>query len=583
MKVAVPPLIHVFARAPGARPFVTVLSLFIAGVVDVMGMSMIIPFVATMSSPGSGAPTRLGALGTALLDRLNIPHDMSLILLCIAAAMVLKSLLVLMAMRVVSSSVAQVGLNLRRRLLDAMIRADLGFFAVQHPGRIANVLVNDVTNAASAYNQSALAVAEILKLVAILTIAALISGWLLLAALLVAIVATYMLDTFMRLRKRTRTGQYEVSDDLQRRTEDVFAGIKVLKGMERIAPSRRRLEDNMTRLRREVLRHQATRHTLNATQDIFMALALCGGIYVCVTWIRIGTAELIVLATLFIFMTNALRLLQGILHSFREMLPGFAACEAILAEAEKHAETDKGQRPPQFDKAIVFNEVSFSHGDRLILNGVSFEIAAGTIAVLEGESGVGKTTTIDLIVGFHRPRSGSILVDGVPLEEISTSQWRSTIGYVPQELVLVDGSIFDNIALGDERIDPDAALEALDLAGLGGFVRSLHEGVNSPVGVIGAKLSGGQRQRISLARALVCKPRLLILDEVTSALDYDTERQICDSLKKLSPPTTIIAITHRPAWSAIAHRILRFEGRGVKTFSPESRPADEGAPHVLAT
>jgi ATP-binding cassette subfamily C protein len=573
MKAAVPPLLHVFLRAPGARPLATSTCLFVAGIFDVIGMSMVIPFVAVLSRGGSAAPTRLGALGTAVLDRLHVPHDMGIILLCIAAALCLKSLLVFAAMSFVSTSVAQVGLNLRRSLLDAMMKADLGFFTVQHPGRIANTLVNDVGDAARAYNEAALSVAELLKLASILLIASLISGWLLFAALAVAAVTAYVLGLLVRLRRQANLGQHEVSDELLRRTQDTFASIKVLKGMGRSGPPRRLLEAGMVRLRREVLRRQATRHTLNAAQDIVMALALCGGIFACIAWLGIGTAELLVLATLFLFMTNALRLLQALQQNFSEMLPAFDTCEAILGEARSHAEIDGGRKPARLGTGIVFDNVSFAYGQRPVLDSVSFAIEAGTITVLEGESGVGKTTTIDLIIGFHAPQAGRVLVDGVPLREIASGDWRSAIGYVPQELMLVEGSILDNITLGDGRISRTAALEAVELAGLGDFVRSLPQGLDSPVGVVGGKLSGGQRQRISLARALVCKPRLLILDEVTSALDYETEQQICESLAKLSPPTTTVAITHRPAWSAIASKILRFSGHGVESVNPEHLPA----------
>jgi ATP-binding cassette, subfamily C, bacterial len=577
MKTRVPALLHVFTQAPGARPLSTAACLFVASVFDIIGMSMVIPFVASLSRGGPAVPTRLGALGAAVLDRLHVPHGMGNILLCIAAALCLKSLLTFAAMNFVSSSVAQVGLNLRRRLLDAMMKADLRFFTVQHPGRIANTLVNEVFNAAGAYNQAALAVAELLKLATIMTIACLISGWLLVAALLAATFTAYVLGLLVRLRSHAKLGQYEVSDELLRRTQDIFANIKALKGMDRTAPSRRLIEGGMAKLKQEVHRGQTMRHTINAAQDILMALALCGGIYACIAWLGIGTAELLVLATLFLFMTNALRLLQGLQQNFSELLPSFTACEDILAEAGRHAEADTGHKPARLDTGIVFDRVGFSYGKRTVLDGVSFEIKAGTIAVFEGVSGAGKTTTIDLIIGFHTPQSGNVLVDGVPLREISAGEWRSAIGYVPQELVLADGSILDNITLGDARIGRDAVLEAIELAGLGDFVRSLPEGVDSPVGVVGGKLSGGQRQRISLARALVCKPRLLILDEVTSALDLETEQQICTRLAGLSPPATIIAITHRPAWSAIAGTILRFDRRGVETVCPPRAPSPAAA------
>jgi ATP-binding cassette subfamily C protein len=558
-------LLHVFLKAPGARPLSMVACLMVAGLVEIVGMSLVIPFVAAMSPGGSGGPTRLAALGARVVGWLGVGQDFGVLLAVLAAALVAKSLVTLVAMTVVSRSVADVGLRLRRNLLDALMAADLGFFTAVHPGRIASTLVGDVTDAANAYNQAALAVTELLKLAGILVIASLISGWLFFAALAAAGLVSELLSRLVRLRRRAKRGQYEVADALFRRTEDTFASVKALKGMDRAEPSRRLIESGVVRIRREVLISQMSRHSINALQDIAMALALAGGIYVCVAWIRIGTAELLVLATLFLFMTNALRLLQTELHSFRDSAPAFAAVEAITLEARRAAETATGRLPVRFERAIVFEDVSFAHGHHTVLAGVSFEIAAGSITVLEGESGVGKTTTIDLVVGFHRPDAGRILVDGVPLADVSLHAWRSSIGYVPQELTLVEGSVFDNVVMGDDRFDRDAVWRALDLAGIGDFVRSLPDGLDAPVGVLGGKLSGGQRQRISLARALVGAPRLIILDEVTSALDLETEAGICSSLAALVPAVTILAITHRPAWTAIADAVLTFDGRGVTT------------------
>ena len=184
--------------------------------------------------------------------------------------------------------------------------------------------------------------------------------------------------------------------------------------------------------------------------------------------------------------TNALRLLQAQQHNFREFAPSFAACEAMIAAARSHAEPDDGTLPARFQETIVFDAVRFSHGRRPVFDGVSFAIRAGEIAVLEGESGVGKTTAIDLIIGFHRPAAGRVLVDGVPLTDIAASAWRAGIGYVPQELLLIEGSILDNITMGDDRFDRAMVRRAVELAGLGDFVDSLADGLDAPVGVLGA-------------------------------------------------------------------------------------------------
>ena len=143
------------------------------------------------------------------------------------------------------------------------------------------------------------------------------------------------------------------------------------------------------------------------------------------------------------------------------------------------------------------------------------------------------------------------------MSEIKLSKWRQKIGYVPQELTLLRGTVFDNITLGDQSISPDQVTEALRLAGAMGFVEALPDGIHTDIGTMGAKLSGGQRQRISLARALVLRPKLLLLDEVTSALDDATEAEICENIMELSGKFTIIAITHKPAWTRIAQRLYR--------------------------
>jgi ATP-binding cassette subfamily C protein len=187
-----------------------------------------------------------------------------------------------------------------------------------------------------------------------------------------------------------------------------------------------------------------------------------------------------------------------------------------------------------------------------------------------GPSGAGKTTIADIILGLYAPDRGRVLIDDVPLAEIDLSSWRRLIGYVPQDLVLFHDTIQANVALGDPQIGEAEVRRALQMAGAWEFIAALPDGLRTHVGQSGAKLSGGERQRIALARALVCRPKLLVLDEVTSALDPRTEQQICANVRSLAGEVTVLAITHRPALLDIADRCYRVEaGRVEETAAAE--------------
>jgi ATP-binding cassette subfamily C protein len=175
-----------------------------------------------------------------------------------------------------------------------------------------------------------------------------------------------------------------------------------------------------------------------------------------------------------------------------------------------------------------------------------------------------------------RPNRGQVLVDGVPLEEIRLQSWRQQIGYVPQEMFLLNDSIRENVTLGEKVSDAEVR-DALDRAGAWEFIAALPEGLDAPVGERGARLSGGQRQRISIARALLHGSRFLILDEATAALDPETEAAVWESLMRLRGDVTILAISHQYALTSVADRIYRVEGGKAQRVDPGALEGEEVA------
>ena len=206
------------------------------------------------------------------------------------------------------------------------------------------------------------------------------------------------------------------------------------------------------------------------------------------------------------------------------------------------------QQKIPFAKTIEIQSLSFRYpkGTSEVLQDVSFSIPKGSFVGIVGQSGAGKTTFVDILLGLLEPTGGTILVDGQDIFR-NIRGWQANLAYVPQSIYLIDGSIRENIAIGEasEEIDAAKVERALRMAELYDFVRGLPEGLETGVGERGVKLSGGQRQRIGIARALYQEPEVLILDEATSALDNATEKNITDTILKLKGKITIIAIAHR--------------------------------------
>jgi ATP-binding cassette subfamily C protein len=232
--------------------------------------------------------------------------------------------------------------------------------------------------------------------------------------------------------------------------------------------------------------------------------------------------------------------------------------------AQRAVPTDKPVRPLSFQRELRLENIAFQYpvANAPVLDGFNLIIKKNESVGIAGPSGSGKSTLVDLILGLHVPQTGVISLDGEPLAEGNMTSWRQMIGYVPQEIYLLDDTIASNIAFGVElgMVDPAALREAAMGAQILDFIeKELPQGLQTNIGERGVRLSGGQRQRIGLARALYHRPQVLILDEATSALDHQTELAVMDTIHRLQGTLTIITIAHRLSTLERCDRIIRLE------------------------
>ncbi len=211
----------------------------------------------------------------------------------------------------------------------------------------------------------------------------------------------------------------------------------------------------------------------------------------------------------------------------------------------------------------------YPEGEKNVLEDVSLTIKKGDAVALIGESGAGKTTLADVILGLLHPQKGSVLVDGADIFS-SPKQWAKTIGFVPQNVFLIDDTVRHNVAFGiyEDEIDDDKIIEALKSAQIYDFIQSLPQGMDTVVGEGGVKFSGGQRQRLAIARALYDNPDILVLDEATSALDNETESAVMEAIDALKGTKTLIIIAHRLSTIQNCNRV--YEVRGGKAIQKDA-------------
>jgi ATP-binding cassette subfamily C protein len=263
---------------------------------------------------------------------------------------------------------------------------------------------------------------------------------------------------------------------------------------------------------------------------------------------------------------RTVRAINGIQKSWQQAAlseHAFTLVASFLEESGAQSENEAGEIAPTLDQGCRFENVSFDYDKSPVLTNVSMEIPARQLTVIIGPSGTGKTTLADLLLGFYEPGKGQILIDRVPLNKINLRSWRHMVGYVPQELFLFRGTVLENVTLGDPKLTPEMAEQALKAAEAWDFVAKFPDGMYTHVGEKGTKLSGGERQRVAIARALVHRPKLLILDEATSALDLESEAAICANIQKLSRSITVLAVSHRAGWIDVADQVFELDSQKV--------------------
>ena len=563
-------LLKTFARAYPTQSAIMLFALLIAGLVEGISLTALLPLLNKVlvrpGSPGSdveaieaGSDSGVGNALLSGIEALGLIPSIEILLMIIVLGSIIKGGLVLLAKKKVGYIVAHVATDLRLSMLRAMLASRWEYFLHQPVGQLTNSMSIEAVRAANAYLHGATLISQLIQALVYVIIATMVMWQAALFSFLMGLLIYLMLSRLVKMARRAGKRQTTFTRLMIARLTDTLLSVKPLKSMGREGLVDTVLASETKNINRALRREVVSAEVLSAGQEILFALVLVVGIYVTLVIWELPIATVMVLGFL---LSRILKKTGRVQRSYQKMVvceSAYWSIQETIKKAELARETPGGERTPTLKQGIELRDVIFSYEDKRILEQINLTIPAGSFTALIGPSGSGKTTSLDLIIGLLQPDSGALLVDGVPLLELDIHGWRQTIGYVPQETILLHDSVFNNVALGDPGISEADVVSALREAGALAFVEKLAEGIHSIVGERGGKLSGGQRQRIMIARALVHRPRLLILDEATTALDPPSEVAICETLKKLRGAHTILAISHQPALLETADRAYRLQ------------------------
>ena len=564
------PLLKTFARAYPTQSAIMLMALLVAGLVEGLSLTALLPLLnRVLVRPGSpesdGAAIEAGTdsgVGNALLsgiEALGLTPSVEMLLVVIVVGAVIKGGLVLLAKKRVGYIVAHVATDLRLSMLRAMLASRWEYFLHQPIGQLTNSMSIEAVRAANAYLFGATMISQLIQVLVYVTIATMVMWQAALFSFLMSLLIYLALSRLVKMARRAGKRQTTFTKLMITRLADTLLSVKSLKSMGREGLVNTVLVSETKNINRALRREVVSAEVLVAGHEIMLALVLVIGIYITLVKWELPIATVMVLGYL---LSRTLKKTGRVQRSYQKMAASESAYWSIqktIKKAELAREDPGGEGTPTLEEGIELRDVSFSYGDKTILEQINLTIPAGSFTAIVGPSGSGKTTCLDLIIGLLQADSGTLLVDGIPLLELDMHRWRRTIGYVPQETLLLHDSVFNNVALGDPGISEANVISALREAGAWEFVADLVGGLHNIVGERGGTLSGGQRQRIMIARALVHRPRLLIMDEATTALDPQSEAAICETLKKLRGAHTILAISHQPALLETAERAYRLQ------------------------
>lgn len=553
----------------------TVLGVVSAGA-EGIGINALIPLFSFITGAGAGDDFISRAIKESF-SLLHIEFRLKYLLVFICLLFVFKAIFSVLCEYIRIKITADYEANSRNGLFKRFLKADWPYLLKQKLGHLETVLITNIQTSSTILSYISSFVIIITSLAIYILIAINISLRVTLFSLLLSGIIFLIFKPLMKKMRTISYAKEKINRETAHHINENILGLKTVKTMavgDKIAVKGRENFEVIKKIQIKTNLMQSVTGALMQPISIVFVIILFSFAFKSPNFNLAAFAAVIYLIKQIFSYMEAL---QKKVLSFHAVIPYYKNVLDYEKKAMENAEANDGTDEFIFKDKLELQKINFSYnGDKEILSDIDFSIEKGEMVGLIGPSGAGKTTVVDLILRLFRPDSGKILLDGKSADKIALNEWRKNIGYVSQDIFLMNGTIEKNIKFYNNEISDQDMAEAAKMANIYDFIESCPKKFLTEIGERGIELSAGQRQRIVIARILARKPRLLVFDEATSALDNESETKIQKVIENLKGKITVFVIAHRLSTIINSDRLLVLEnGRITEQGKPAELLNDE--------
>ncbi|KKS00018.1 MAG: ABC transporter related protein [Candidatus Magasanikbacteria bacterium GW2011_GWC2_41_17] len=552
---------------------------FLGSILEGVGINAIIPIFSFVNKSSDRGADTISQMIAGFFNFFHLQYTLKTLLLFIIALFVIKAVLMYLTTYIAAQISTCYEKGVRSELFKLTAFSRWPHLSKQKIGHMEQILITDVNSSSNLLFSLSGGMLLAANLIIYILISVNISVFIALLTILVGVII-FLIFKPLFYANRMLSGRLEATyKDISHYVNENISGIKTIKAMAVESSIQKYADEYFERVRDLNLKTVAVRNFTNTALQPIGLVFIVGmfAFFYKMTAFNFASFAVIVYAINKVF--NYIQMAQGQLHNINSMVPFVESIKKYREEARSESEADRGTKKFIFNDNLRFFDVSFSYDNTSpAVSRVNLLIKKGEMVGLIGPSGAGKTTVVDLLLRLFEPGDGKIMLDDQPINEISLKDWRKHIGYVSQDIFLMNDTIENNIKFYDETVKEEDMIVAAKMANIFDFIECQPQRFFTMIGERGVKLSGGERQRIILARILARHPEILVLDEATSALDNESEAAIQKAIENLKGEITVLVIAHRLSTIMNADRLLVIEnGRIIEEGSPQKLLENKGS------